>query len=88
MSLDRYNAQRKRLEKLQELSRQKDTPMTSKQHREMQVLKSSFDMEQNNYSLQTILRIISHIEHLKSLNRATIGDLARLEVLKNKILDY
>lgn len=88
MSLDRYNTQKQRLIKLQKLSKEQDSAMTSKQHREMQVLKSSFDMENSNYSLQTILRIIYHIENLKSLNRATVSDLARLDVLKNKILDY
>jgi len=88
MSLDRYNTQRKRFEKLQELSVQKDTPMTSKQHREMQVLRSAFAIGDEQYSLQSMLKIIRHIEDLKSLNRATSSDLARLLVLKNKILDY
>lgn len=85
MSLDRYNTQRKRLEKLQELSRQKDTSMTSKQHREMQVLRSSFTMNDEEYSSQSMLKIVKYIEGLKSLDRATSSDLARLTVLKNKL---
>lgn len=87
MGVDRYNMQKQRLAKLQSLARNPNSGMTSKQHREMQILRSSHTMYEEEYSLQKMLKIIKYIEELKELNRATSSDLARLLVLKDKVLN-
>jgi len=88
MGLDRYNTQKQRLEKLLSISGERDSRMTPKQRREMDILRSAFTMNDEERTLQCTLRIIKHIEELATTDSATDTDLARLFVLKQKILDY
>lgn len=83
---DRYNLQKQRLAKLQKLAKMPNSTITSKQHREMQILRSTASMMEQEYDLKTTLFLIAHIEDLASTNSATSSDLARLMVLKEKIL--
>ncbi len=85
MALDRYNSQAQRLKRLQKLSKQVDSKMTSKQHKEMQLLRASISIYNEDYSIDKMKSIISHIESLNEINRATTNDLARLEILKQKL---
>ncbi len=87
MGVDRYNMQKQRLAKLQSLARNPNSGMTSKQHREMQILRSSHTMYEEKYSLDKMQKIIKHIEDLDKLDRATSSDIARLLVLKDKVLN-
>jgi len=87
MALDRYNAQAQRLKKFQRLSNQVGSKMTSKKHREMQLLRASIDIYNEEYSIDKMKSIVNHIESLREINRATISDLARLEILKEKLFN-
>ncbi len=84
MALDRYNSQVQRFKKLQKLS--KESILTSKQYREIELLKSSIDAYKESYPLEKMISMAKYIEELNEINRATASDLARLEILKEKIL--
>jgi hypothetical protein len=84
---DRFNISKTRLAKLKSLTRNADGRITSKQHREMKLLECEADMVSQDLSLQSMLKIIAHIEELKTTESATSGDLARLMVLKHRLLD-
>jgi hypothetical protein len=84
---DRYNISKTRLAKLKTLARNPNGRITSKQHREMKLLECEADMVSQDLSLQSMLKIIAYIEHLQTTESATDGDLARLMVLKHRLLD-
>jgi len=44
-------------------------------------------MVEQDYSIETMNKMISYIEELDKLDRATSSDLARLLVLKDKVLN-
>ena len=88
---ERFNVNENRLEYLRELfiSAQKgDKYMSSKQHREYINLKAAYNGFAKDYDLQQTLKVISHIEELQLTDSATSADLIRLQVLKDKILEY
>ena len=88
---ERFNVNENRLEYLRELfiSAQKgDRHMSSKQHREYINLKAAYNGFAKDYDLQQTLKVISHIEELQLTDSATSADLIRLQVLKDKILEY
>ena len=87
MGLDRYNTQKQRLKKLLKMYKDPSVRMSSKQHKEMHILKSAHSMAEQDYSMETMIKIIKHIEDLDKLDRATSSDLARLLVLKDKVLN-
>lgn len=84
---DRYNISKTRLAKLKTLARNPNGRITSKQHREMKLLECEASMLSQDLSLQSMLKIIAYIEHLKTTDSATDSDLARLMVLKHRLLD-
>ena len=88
MNLDRYSSQKQRLDKLLSLSKRIDSKITSKQYREMNVLKSAFAISECKMSLQSIFKTIRYIEELSMTDSATDSDLARLFILKERVLDY
>lgn len=87
MGLDRYNTQKQRLKKLLKMYKDPSVRMNSKQHKEMYILKSAHNMTEQEYSMETMIKIINHIEGLDKLDRATSSDIARLLVLKDKVLN-
>lgn len=87
MGLDRYNTQKQRLKKLLKIHKNPSVRMNSKQHKEMYILKSAHNMVEQDYSIETMHKMISYIEDLDKLDRATSSDIARLLVLKDKVLN-
>tara|TARA_R110002050_G_scaffold2236_1_gene13450 strand:- start:764 stop:1033 length:270 start_codon:yes stop_codon:yes gene_type:complete len=87
MGVDRYNMQKQRLKKLLKMYKDPSVEINSKQHKEMHILKSAHKMVEENYSMETMQKIIKHIEDLDELDRATSSDIARLLVLKDKVLN-
>ena len=86
MGTDRYNSGKQRLAKLSRLAKEPNSRMTSKQHKEMMLLRESIDVWKEDYSLEKTLKIISYLEDQRDLERATPTDIARLEILKIKHL--
>lgn len=84
---DRHNISKTRLAKLKTLSRNPNGRITSKQHREMKLLECEASMVSQELSLQSMLKIIAYIEHLQTTESATDSDLARLIILKHRLLD-
>lgn len=84
---DRYNISKTRLAKLKTLARNPSGRITSKQHREMKLLECEASMVSQELSLQSMLKIIAYIEHLQTTESATDSDLARLMILKHRLLD-
>lgn len=88
---ERYNTSLNRLEYLKELkgaAAMGKKKMSSKQHKEYLSLLAAHSGFSDGWDLQKTLKMISHIEMLHSTESATSADLIRLQVLKEKILDY
>lgn len=88
---ERYNTSLNRLEELKNMwhaAKNGRGTFSAKQHREYQNLLAAHSGFADNYDLQKCLKVINYIEELHSTESATSDDLVRLQVLKEKILEY
>lgn len=88
---ERYNTTLNRLEELKRkfaAAKQGRGNFSSKQHREYQSLLAAHNGFADDYDLQRCLKVIGYIESLVETDSATSTDLIRLQVLKDKILEY
>lgn len=88
---ERFNVSENRLDHLNQLmadAKAGTKKISAKQHRELLNLRAAYNGFSQDFDLQKTLKVISHLEDMKSGDCATSSDLIRLEILKDRILGH
>lgn len=83
--MGRYNIDKGRLSKFEKLDKIKKERMSAKQLQEWSIMKAREEAAVLDIPKERLVKIRDYIRELKSLERATRSDLARLMVIEERI---